>query len=185
MPELLTTVAIMGILLTIAILIFLALLEQWRVNAAANQLAADLRLAHASATNQLTDWRVVLVPGIDDEEDGADYYLVRLKTTYDDGGPAPVLDTSNIIKRTLPANVQIMDQDNPAGTPIRDDSTKSWCQSIPAYLCSGATRTLEFNSDGSMVAFVGPSGSIRVTVDGDPKRRLTFSSATSRIKLWP
>ena len=63
LQEVLTAVAILGILLAIAIIVFLVLLERWRVNAATNQLVADLRLAHASATNQLTDWRVVLAPG--------------------------------------------------------------------------------------------------------------------------
>ena len=62
LPEVLTTIAILGILVTIAVIIWLGILEQRRVDAAANQLAADMRLAHTSATNQLTDWRVVLMP---------------------------------------------------------------------------------------------------------------------------
>jgi Tfp pilus assembly protein FimT len=55
----LVTITIMGILLVIGIIIWLGILERWRVNAATNQLVADLRLAHTSASNQLTDWRVV------------------------------------------------------------------------------------------------------------------------------
>lgn len=62
LPELLVVIAILGILLAIAIVVWLGLLESRRVEAATNQLKADLRLAHTSATNQLTDWRVVLVP---------------------------------------------------------------------------------------------------------------------------
>jgi Tfp pilus assembly protein FimT len=45
---------------TIAAAIFLVLLERCRVDAATKQLVGDLRLAHGSATNQITDWRVVL-----------------------------------------------------------------------------------------------------------------------------
>lgn len=55
LPEVLTVIAILGILIAIAIIIWLGLLERWRVDAAANQLAADMRLANTNATNQLTD----------------------------------------------------------------------------------------------------------------------------------
>ena len=54
LPEILTAVSIMGIILAIGIIILLALLERWRVEAAADQFATDLRLAHTSATEQLT-----------------------------------------------------------------------------------------------------------------------------------
>jgi prepilin-type N-terminal cleavage/methylation domain-containing protein len=57
LPEILTAVSIMGIILAIGIIVLLALLERWRVEA-----AADLRLAHTRATEQLTDWRVVFMP---------------------------------------------------------------------------------------------------------------------------
>ena len=62
LPEILTAVSIMGIILAIGIIVLLALLERWRVEAAADQFAADLRLAHTRATEQLTDWRVVFMP---------------------------------------------------------------------------------------------------------------------------
>jgi prepilin-type N-terminal cleavage/methylation domain-containing protein len=61
LPEILTAVSIMGIILAIGIIVLLALLERWRVEAAADQFAADLRLAHTRATEQLTDWRVVFM----------------------------------------------------------------------------------------------------------------------------
>ena len=60
LAELLTTIVIVGILISIAVIIFLALLERCRVNAATNQLVGDLRRAHASATNELTDWWAVI-----------------------------------------------------------------------------------------------------------------------------
>ncbi len=91
LPEALTAVAIAGVLAAISLVILLALLERWRVEAAADQLAADMSLAHANATQQLTDWRLVLMP------DGrpltacsdADYCLVKLKNAYD---ASPALD---------------------------------------------------------------------------------------------
>ena len=62
LPEILTAVSIMGIILAIGIIVLLALLERWRVEAAADQFAADLRLAHTRATEQLTDWRGGVFP---------------------------------------------------------------------------------------------------------------------------
>jgi prepilin-type N-terminal cleavage/methylation domain-containing protein len=61
LPEALTAVAIMSIILVIGVIVLLALLERWRVEAAADQFAADLRLAHTRATEQLTDWRMVFM----------------------------------------------------------------------------------------------------------------------------
>jgi prepilin-type N-terminal cleavage/methylation domain-containing protein len=61
LPEVLTAVAIAGVLAAISLIIFLALLERWRVEAAVDQLAADMRPAHTNATHQLTDWHVVLM----------------------------------------------------------------------------------------------------------------------------
>jgi hypothetical protein len=83
----------MGIILAIGIIVLLALLERWRVEAAADQFAADLRLAHTRATEQLTDWRVVFML------DGtplsrcasADYCMVKLNFPYGAGDPTPAL----------------------------------------------------------------------------------------------
>jgi prepilin-type N-terminal cleavage/methylation domain-containing protein len=61
LPEVLAAVAIAGVLAAISLIIFLALLECWRVEAAANQVAVDMRLAHTNVTQQLADWRVVLM----------------------------------------------------------------------------------------------------------------------------
>ena len=93
LPEILTAVSIMSIILAIGISVLLALLERWRVEAAADQFAADLRLAHTRATEQLTDWRVVFM------HDGtplsrcssADYCMVKLNFPYGAGEPTPAL----------------------------------------------------------------------------------------------
>jgi prepilin-type N-terminal cleavage/methylation domain-containing protein len=42
LPEVITAVAIAGVLAAISLIILLALLERWRVEAAADQLAADI-----------------------------------------------------------------------------------------------------------------------------------------------
>jgi prepilin-type N-terminal cleavage/methylation domain-containing protein len=185
LPEVLTVVAILSILIAIGIIIWLGILERRRVDTAANQLAADLRLAHTSATNELTDWRVVLVPNREGEDDGPDYYLIKLNGIYEPGSSKPTvaLDTTPT-PRTLPANVKIMTQENRAGKPIQDDPNDRYYLS-PDTSIDRPTRTLEFNSDGAMTGYGSPSGTVRVTIDGDPLREIRYVAATSRIKILP
>lgn len=187
--ELLITIAIMGILIAIAIIIFLGLLERWRVEAAANQLKADMRLAHASASNQLTDWRIVLAPEKEDEDAGPDYYLVKLARPYGPdiaGNLPPVVDPNTPPKpRFFPANVVVTVRKNKNGAPIQDDAGGGYYLS-PSPSVSGTTRTLEFNSDGAMTGYGGsPSGTVAVTIDGDPQGQVRYLAATSRIKILP
>ena len=105
LAEVLTAVAIVSVILAIGIIVLLALLERWRVEAAADLFAADLRLAHTRATEQLTDWRVVFMP------DGtplsgcasADYCMVKLNFPYGAGDPTPALaDDAPLVRRELP-----------------------------------------------------------------------------------
>jgi prepilin-type N-terminal cleavage/methylation domain-containing protein len=60
LPEVLIVIAIMGILLAIATSTWFRVVESRRVDAATNQVAADLRLAHARATNRLTNYSIVI-----------------------------------------------------------------------------------------------------------------------------
>lgn len=178
LPEVLIVIAILGILIAIAIIIWLGLLERWRVDAAANQLAADLRLANTSATNQLTDWQVVLVPEQAGENGSPDYYLVRLAQPYDPNvGSSPKVDSyTPPAPRFFPANVKVRDHD-----PDLKDApvyTTGLASPVPTQ-----TRTLEFNANGTMAFKSGPNGSVCVTIDGDPQRRVTSVSATSRVKI--
>ena len=188
MPELVTTIVILGILIIIGVIVLLGILERRKVDAAANQLKADMRLAHASATNQLTDWRIVLVPNRG-EEDKPDYYLVRLVTPYSEEYPAKP-QAARIIPRTFPANVKVMVQTknmSSTGTtvPIQDNTGQTYYLSPDAAITE-ATRTLEFNSDGAMTGYGGsPSGTVRVTIDGDPQGRVRYLGATSRIRILP
>jgi prepilin-type N-terminal cleavage/methylation domain-containing protein len=177
LPEVMTTVAILGILLAIAGAIWLSVIEARRVDAAANQLASDMRLAHTRATNQLTDWRVVLAPERTDEDEGPDYYLMRLDGVYETGNPDP--GTTRIIPRTFEGNVKIRDH----SSTLHDNQSAGWWLNPDVADTPVPSRTLEFNSDGSMLAYSGPSGTVYITVDGDPEREITFLAATSRIGI--
>ena len=188
LPELMTTIVILGILVAIGVIVFLALLERWRVNTAANQLASDLRLAHESATNQLVDWRVVLVPERDDEDGGPDYYLLRLSGVYTGKAKPNYFPDVEPVRRTLPANVKIMTQEyspksKSAGMPIVDDKGGTYYLAPPEPV---PTRSLEFNSNGTMTGYVrSPSGTVRVTVDGQPARSVRYLAATSQVRILP
>jgi Tfp pilus assembly protein FimT len=57
------TIAILGILAAIALPIWWSISENRALDSAANQVAADLRLAHTGATNRLQDWQVVFNSG--------------------------------------------------------------------------------------------------------------------------
>jgi prepilin-type N-terminal cleavage/methylation domain-containing protein len=185
LPELVTVIAIMGILAAIAIAIWFNVIEARRVDAAANQVASDMRLVHTRATNQLTDWRVVIYPERGEESAGPDYYLMRLVRPYGEGDPSPTPAERDPavtpIPRYLPDNVEIMHQTTDTGVLIVDDTSADYYEDPEG---AGATsRTIEFNSDGTMWGRLSPSGTVRVTVDGDPIRAMTYVSATSRIEL--
>ena len=53
--EVMVIIIIMGIVFAIASSTWFGVVESRRVDSATNQLAADLRLAHTSATNRLVD----------------------------------------------------------------------------------------------------------------------------------
>jgi prepilin-type N-terminal cleavage/methylation domain-containing protein len=189
LPEVLTAVAIMSIILAIGIIILLALLERWRVEAAADQFAADLRLAHTRATEQLTDWRVVFMP------DGTplgrcssvDYCMVKLKAPYGSGDQAPTLDDAvNPDARELPDRTKIKEV-----TFDPDCSHGDQNAAIPPSYCgsggtqNGATRTLEFNPNGTVRTLrPGQSGTVVISSeDGSPVCPIVFNAPTSRIRI--
>jgi prepilin-type N-terminal cleavage/methylation domain-containing protein len=187
LPEVLTAVAIMSIILVIGVIVLLALLERWRVEAAADQFAADLRLAHTRATQQLTDWRVVFM------DDGtplsgcssADYCLVKLNLPYGAGDPAPALDDA-----VGPAVREL-----PDGTRIKEVTFDPDCShgdrnaAIPPSYCGSAqdrvTRTLEFNPNGTVRTLrPGQSGTVVISSDdGSPVCPVVFNAPTSRIRI--
>jgi prepilin-type N-terminal cleavage/methylation domain-containing protein len=74
--ELLITIVIMGIVLTIASSSWFGAIESRRVDSATNQRASDLRQAHSRATNRLADQTVTLTAGNSE-------YTVPSGSTYD------------------------------------------------------------------------------------------------------
>ena len=159
LPEVLTTVLILGILFSIATTSWLGVVESRRVDSAANQLAADMRLSHNRSTSQLTDWLIQLNPEREETSAGPDYILYKLNKPHPDGSSYSGYSVEETIQRTLPDNTKIVDQ-------------------------GGGNRFMEFNSDGSMVTIVGsPSDPVTVTEDGNPKREVSFVSDTSRIQI--
>src|SRR5829696_8074512 len=60
LPEVMITIVIMGIVFAIASSTWFRVVESRRVDAATNQLAADLREAHTRAINRLEDWQAIL-----------------------------------------------------------------------------------------------------------------------------
>jgi len=175
------TIAIMGILIAIAVVIWLGILEQRRVDAATNQLVADLRLAHSSASNQLTDWRVVSALDRAEEDEGPDYYLIKLTAPYPGAVPMPVKRTP----RYFPGNVQVTNVITPGGSLTDAQGASYWTApwDSPPPFAVPSTRTLEFNSDGTMSFFVSPAGSLCVNVDDSPKNRVVARASTSRIRI--
>jgi prepilin-type N-terminal cleavage/methylation domain-containing protein len=63
LAEVMITIIIMGIVFAIASSTWFRVVESRRVDAATNQLAADLRLAHSKATNRLAQHTVSLTAG--------------------------------------------------------------------------------------------------------------------------
>ncbi len=156
LAEVLIVIILMGILFGIATSTWFGVVESRRVDSATNQLASDLRLAHTRATNQLSDWRVVMYPGRGDQSSGIDYRLVRV-------GDGLTID------RRLPENSMISASEiNEVG------GTKTI-----RFRSNGTAEAEGGSSDADA------DGEIRVTlsVDGNPQRDIRIAPATSRIQV--
>lgn len=194
LQELMVTIAIMGILAAIGVASWLGLLEQRRVDSAANQVAADLRLAHSRATNQLTDWRVVFrgsTPGgsvntVNCGGTQADYCMVKLKEVYEGGMGASAPIVVQTIVRDLPEDTIITPYatssvPDPKTTVVPDTGAT---QTVAPSDISQQTMTVEANSDGTVRVLSGLGGRFRVTsLDGDSSREVYFTSATARVRI--
>jgi Tfp pilus assembly protein FimT len=76
-------IVLMGIVLAIASSSWFGLVESRRVDSATNQMVSDLRLAHTSATNRLTNWQVVLTSGSSSYEIGPSGGTLEARTLPD------------------------------------------------------------------------------------------------------
>ena len=167
LPEVMITIALLGILAAIAVPTWNSVVNGRQADAATDQFASDLRLAHTRATNQLTDWRVVYTIG------QRDYKLVKLQRPYT-GSVAPVV--TQVIDRSLPEGTRVL-----ASTSGRDPGgTGTVSPSV-----AGSTITIEFNSDGTALELSGAaSGTTTVGSDsGNARHDITFSAETSRIQI--
>ncbi len=79
LPEMTIVVVIMGIVLAISSASWFGTIESRQVDSAADQMASDLRLAHARATNRLTSQDVTLTAG------GSSYQVAGAPRTLSDG----------------------------------------------------------------------------------------------------
>ncbi len=191
MPEVLITIVVMGILAGIAVPSWFGIVESRRVDSAANQVAADLRLSHGRATNQLTDWRVVFRgsdPGgtlnkVNCGGTQADYCMVKLEEVYDGGVGAPVPIVTQTMPRYLPEGTLITPY-APLPAPRTSVLVDTGATQTVAPSVLGQTMTVEANSDGTVRTLGGLSGTFRVTsLDGDPSHEVTFTSATARVRI--
>ncbi len=179
MPEVLIVIAIMGLLFAIATSTWTGVTESRKVDFATNQLAAELRLAHTSATNQLTEWRVVFGPD-GDPVDGcsdADYCLVRVTASGTENSPRSFPDGTGI-----------------SGTNLAPDSSgdDGVLEGVVASLTGpseeDATTTVRFPAEGSAKAEVSGGGEPRITVGSDSGAQshdVELNPSTSRVQVDP
>lgn len=183
LPEVLITIVIMGILFAIASSTWFGVVESRAVDSAANQLAADMRLAHGSAANRLAKAHIVF------SRDGspvtcnggsADYCLVQPTGT----------GVSRVVPRTFSDDRARLHSPNigvdPAGVVA-----------IPGVLGGSNKVTIEFGSNGSsspLGTVVGtPTVTTRLhsdaatadcaTVHDEPCHDIFLNQTTSRIEI--
>jgi hypothetical protein len=81
--------------------------------------------------------------------------------------------------------VKVTNVITPAGSVVDDQGANYWLAPWDASPSPPVPRTriLEFNTDETMTFFRSPSGSLCVTVDGNPRNRVISVSATSRVRV--
>jgi type IV fimbrial biogenesis protein FimT len=98
LPEVMIVIVLMGLVFAIATSSWFGLVESRAVDSAANQLVADLRLAHSTATNRLVEQEVSLTDG------GSEYSMTGSASPRDlDEEPANdavIVDTTATITFT-------------------------------------------------------------------------------------
>ena len=135
--EVMITIVLIGIVIAIASSTWFGVVENRRVDSAADQLASDLRLAHSRATNQLVDWEVRISSG------SSTYQLVKLSS------PDPV-----VANRSLPDGTQVVGATTVRFTPNGTASVVSGAGSPITVRASNDTsksRTVQFNTATSRI----------------------------------
>lgn len=203
--EVMVTIILMGIVFAIASSTWFGVVESRRVDSATNQIASDLRLANATATNRLSSAYIVFNRGgsaVSCNSTQADYCLVEpTRATAD----APVVLQAKA--RYLP------DSDYSASPPKRSvklvssnasldptsvvDPFTGLAISIPGVV-GGTTSTVEFKADGSanMLGAVVAAPLLTARTFGDsaitqscaaahtnPCHDVEITPSTSRVKI--
>jgi prepilin-type N-terminal cleavage/methylation domain-containing protein len=168
--EVMVTIVVLGILFAIATSTWFGLVEARSVDSAANQLAADLRLAHSSATNQLAPWRVVYnsngAPFACGGTPDTDYCLLKLNGST----------VTQTLPRSLPDNTKIQATNLLGISPL------------PGF---SYDRSMQFCADGSVREPCDSPPSMtapRITVsaeDNNPNHIIEVTPATSRVRVDP
>lgn len=86
LPEVLITIAILGILAGIVIPSWRGVVEGRKEDSATNQLASDMRLAESRATNRLSSWQVELNSGSSTYRIGPEGGTLQTRNFCGDGG---------------------------------------------------------------------------------------------------
>ncbi len=174
LPEVLIVIVILGILAAVATSTWFGVVESREVDSATNQFAADMRLAHTSASNRLGTAKIIFSntgAAVTCNGVSADYCLIL-----------PVGTGTQSKPRFLPGN------------------TVATSPNLLVDL-GGTTSTIEFAADGSAKALgiLGsvtgvtdtcpastPSGVPKIKIasdDGNPVHCITFNTSTSRIRI--
>ena len=191
LPEVLIVIAIMGILAAIAIPTWQGITEGRRVDSAANQLVADMRLSNTTATNRLASSYLTFNAAGNTVACGsrqADYCLVKPTTSGLQAQPRDLPDNDNSAsppERSLKITSPNMPLD-PTGL------------SIPGVV-AGTTSTVEFKSDGSARMLGGAVAAPKLTVrtysdpagaqqtcaasHAKPCHDIQITATTSRVKV--
>lgn len=182
LAELVASIAVFGVLAAISVVVLFGVLEQRRVDAAATQFASDLRLAHTSASNQLTDWRVIFMPdgspleGCGDAA-SVDYCMVKLESPYVEGSAFP--EVAESVPGELPEGTKIE-----SATFVPDCSAGDVDAAVLPSKCL-VTKTIEFSSDGTARTLrPGQGGSVLLSsADGTPRHKVSYRTPTSRVRI--
>lgn len=173
LAEVLTTIVVMGTLFGIASASWFSILEGRAVDSTANQVAADIRLSHSGAANQLTEYLVAYNPNGTvtgcAAATSADYCLLKKADT------GAYEETARFL---------------PDGTRISGTTLNSTSGALATLLGLGSgTKTLKLNSNGSAEATdgltagaAGPSPTIS-SDDTDPDFDTEVAPATARGKI--
>lgn len=179
LPEVLIVIVIMGILFAIATSTWNRVTESRKVDSVANQLASDLRLAHTSATNQITEWRFVFRPDGEPAEGcpDADYCMVRVTDSDTDTSP-----------RTLPEGARISDTNIAPDSSGADGILEGITASLLGPSEAGVVSTIRFSSEGSAEAQTSDPDEPMIEAGSEnvsASRSLQLNTSTSRVQLDP